>query len=146
MKRSPALAPLSRDHHHGLVVAQRLARASEESADAARAEFLRFWEAEGRTHFQVEEELLLPAFERHGSADHQAVVRVLVEHVEIRRRAADLEADPSIAPDRLHDLGIRLQRHIRHEERVLFPLIEEALPEDELAELATSIERAESYG
>jgi iron-sulfur cluster repair protein YtfE (RIC family) len=32
----------------------------------------------------------------------------------------------------LHQLGERLERHIRHEERVLFPLIEEALPDDEL--------------
>lgn len=28
MKRHPALAPLSRDHHHELVIAQRLRRAT----------------------------------------------------------------------------------------------------------------------
>lgn len=33
--------------------------------------------------------------------------------------------------------------HVRHEERVLFPMIEEALPEDELARLAQRIEEAE---
>lgn len=143
MKRSGALAPLSRDHHHGLVVAQRLARATVETAVDAREGFLSFWATEGRRHFQIEEEILLPAFERHGAAEDEAVVRVLVDHVEIRRRADDLGADASPRLELLHDLGARLQRHIRHEERVLFPLIEEALAADELHELATRVERAE---
>jgi hypothetical protein len=39
MKCSDALAQLSRDHHHGLVVAQRLRRATPATADAARDAF-----------------------------------------------------------------------------------------------------------
>ena len=146
MKRSDALAPLSHDHHHGLAVAQQLRRASEETAASARAGFLSFWQAEGHHHFRVEEDVLLPAFAGHGPADHEAVVRVLVDHVELRRRAASLEAQPQPALEDLHELGERLQQHIRHEERVLFPLIEEALPEAELAALARAIASAEENG
>jgi hemerythrin-like domain-containing protein len=143
MKRSPSLAPLSRDHQQGLAVAQQLVRATADSVADARARFLAFWQAEGRHHFQVEEEQLLPAFARHVPPDHEAVVRVLVDHVELRRRAADLEAEAAPSLGALHELGDRLRRHIRHEERVLFPLIEQALPEPELTELAAAIERAE---
>jgi hypothetical protein len=43
VKRSPALASLSRDHHQALVIAQRLRRASEETAGDARAASAPAW-------------------------------------------------------------------------------------------------------
>jgi hemerythrin-like domain-containing protein len=139
MKRSAALAPLSRDHHHGLVIALKLSRATDRAPAAA---FLEFWHAEGRRHFQIEEDLLLPGFARHGAADHPAVVRALVEHVDLRRRAQDLErgGEPLAA---LHELGRRLSTHIREEENVLFTLVEETLPADELTALGQAIDAAE---
>lgn len=142
MKRNAALVHLSRDHHHGLVVAQRLTRATEETASEARAEFLAFWHEEGSAHFRAEEEILLPGFARYGSATDDAVIRVLTEHVDLRRRAADLAGDPATPLQALHRLGERLSGHIRHEERTLFPLIETTLPDHALAELATALERA----
>jgi hemerythrin-like domain-containing protein len=135
VKRSDALSPLSRQHHQGLFAALKLKRADAATAAEARAAFVEFWEREGRDHFRVEEELLLPAYARHGAHDHPAVVRVLVEHVDLRRRGGDVAASDDPDPDELRELGERLERHIRHEERVLFPLIEEALPADELARL-----------
>ena len=142
MKRSAALSPLSRDHHHGLFAALKLTRATAGDASEAAAAFLEFWRAEGRRHFQIEEDLLLPGFARHGAADHPAVVRALVEHVDLRRRAQDLErAEPAV--EALHELGRRLSAHIRAEENVLFPLVEETLPAGELAALGQAIEAAE---
>jgi hemerythrin-like domain-containing protein len=143
MKRTDALAPLSRDHQHGLAVALQLRRATPRSAEAAREAFASYWAAEGSRHFRIEEELLLPAFARHGPADHEAVVQVLVDHVELRRRAADLELAETPDPEELRRLGERLERHIRHEERTLFPLVENTLPDAALGELAGEIERAE---
>ena len=140
MERSDALAPLSRDHHHGLMVARRLRRATTDTSARARANFLAFWDEEGRRHFRVEEEILLPAFARHAPAGHEAVVRVLVDHVE---SAGDLRAGTSPLLESLHELGEQLSAHIRHEERVLFPLIEAALPAAELDELVTAIAEAE---
>ena len=139
MKRSEALAHLSRDHHQGLVVAQRLRRATPATAGAERAAFLEFWTTDGHAHFRAEEELLLPAFARHEPPTHEAVVRVLTDHVDLRRRAADLAAEPTPACEDLHALGDRLHEHIRHEERVLFPLIEAALSTDELVRLAAAL-------
>jgi iron-sulfur cluster repair protein YtfE (RIC family) len=51
-----------------------------------------------------------------------------------------------VALQRLHDLGTRLHDHIRHEERVLFPLIEEVLPEGELDDLPAALDRADGCG
>jgi iron-sulfur cluster repair protein YtfE (RIC family) len=142
MKRAEALAELSRDHHHGLVVAQRLRRADAGSAAGARAAFLDYWTSEGRTHFRVEEDVLLPAMARHHRSDDPAIVRVLVEHVDLRRRGADLEASADVPVDDLHALGERLSAHIRHEERVLFPMVEASFADDELSALGQALAAA----
>jgi iron-sulfur cluster repair protein YtfE (RIC family) len=139
MKRSEALAELSRDHHQALFVAQRLRRAGPETAVAAREAFLEFWATEGRRHFRDEEEILLPAFARHEPPTHEAVVRVLTDHIDLRRRAGDLGPGTTPSLDDLRELGERLHAHVRHEERVLFPMIEAVLSTDELVELAASL-------
>ena len=141
MKRSTALTSLSHDHHRALRAAQRLCRADDATASLARADFLGFWTNEGRRHFRIEEDVLLPAFARHGDAEDERVVKVLVDHLELRRRAADLAADPQPATRELRALGERLHDHVRHEERILFPLIEQTLPPRELAALAVELAR-----
>ena len=144
MKRAPALHPLSHDHHHTLVQCMRLRRATAEDAAQVRADFLAHWEAEVARHFRVEEEVLLPAFARHGDVHDAAVVRALCDHVEIRRDVAALADVPEADPEALHALAERLDAHVRHEERVLFPLVEAALPAAELEALAEAIAGAEA--
>jgi hypothetical protein len=141
MKRSPAIASLSRDHHQTLVVAQLLRRATEETALEARSRFLTHWDEDARTHFRLEEEVLLPAFAGHGDPFHPLVARTLCEHVEIRHRAAALRADEAAPLRTLHELGEALNSHVRGEERELFVLIEDTIPEAELAILVTSLTR-----
>ena len=91
MKRSEALRALSHQHHQGLFAALQLKRAGRETAVEARQVFLDFYEREGSRHFRAEEELLLPAFARHTRVDDPAIVRVLTEHIDLRRRRQDLE-------------------------------------------------------
>jgi hemerythrin-like domain-containing protein len=40
-----------------------------------------------------------------------------------------------------HELGEQLERHVRLEERELFPLIERSLPEAELRQLVNALSR-----
>jgi hemerythrin-like domain-containing protein len=140
MKRAEALQPLSRDHLKSLLAAKRLREATD--ADAAGQDFLAFWESEGRHHFRVEEEVLLPGWALHCHVDRVAVARMLEEHLAIRRaalRAAGAEA----SLEELGELGRLLDDHVRFEERELFPMVERALEPDDLARLAVAIERAE---
>ena len=140
MKRHPALVALSRDHHHALVIAQRLRRATAETAAETARVFLDHWDAEEKLHFRIEEELLLPAYAAHGEPDHPAIIRMLLDHVLIRRDAALLPGSPPL--ELLHDLGGRLADHVRLEEHEVFPLIEAAIPESELQALGERIGEA----
>ena len=145
MKRSPELQPLSRDHHQALFAALRLRRADADSAEAAAEVFLDFWREHGRRHFQLEEEVLLPAFVLGGGDPTDALVaRVLVDHIEIRARARRLKEESRLPA--LHDLGERLAAHVRLEEDQLFPLIERTLSHDALAALGAELDRAEHSG
>jgi hemerythrin HHE cation binding domain-containing protein len=87
VKRSEALVALSRDHHQALAIAQKLRRATPQTANQVREAFLDYWIAHGRTHFRLEEEILLPAYAAYGDAHHPLVLRVLGDHVAIRQRA-----------------------------------------------------------
>jgi hemerythrin-like domain-containing protein len=142
MKRSEALRQLSRDHHRALEVALKLRRALDADAERVTREFLEFWRAHGAVHFRVEEEVLLPGAADQVAPTDPAVVRVLTDHVEIRRRARDLEVGLA-SVEQLNSLGELLNDHVRHEERVLFPLIEERLTSAELSDLAQRVEEAE---
>ena len=124
MRRHAALVSLSRDHHHALVIARRLRRATREDTVGAAPAFLAQWAQEEQSHFRVEEDILLPAYAAHGEVTHPAVVRVLLDHVLIRRDA------------------LRLAARVEHEARELFPLIEQALPEEALAALGERLQRA----
>ena len=65
--------------------------------------------------------------------DHADLVRRMhAEHEEILRRAEALGRDPVVASAR--ELGELLSRHVRFEERELFPLLERRLPGPRLLE------------
>jgi hemerythrin-like domain-containing protein len=142
VRRSEALAPLSRDHHQALETALRLRRADDDTLDSALARLSAFWASVGRRHFEIEEELLLPAL-----TDERWLAmaeRVRSEHADIRSRAAALEQEPGVGAAR--ELGERLNAHVRFEERELFGHLEAALDTAELERLGRAVEEAEDTG
>ena len=122
------------------MIARRLRHATDETAAQTAAAFLAHWRAEEKQHFRLEEELLLPAYARHGDPHHPAVVRMLIDHILIRRDAGRLEDQPPL--ELMHDLGARLSSHVELEERELFPLVEATIPEFELAALGERLRTA----
>jgi len=142
MKRDPALVDLSHDHHQALYTAMLMQRATATDLAEVRDDTLEFWAAQGSKHFRIEEEVLLPAFAAAGDPREEAVVTVLVEHVWIRERMGRMAAGELDLAD-VHELGERLAAHVRHEERVLFPLIERTLDADALVSLGSRISAAE---
>jgi len=144
VKRSPELRDLSEEHHYGLVAARalRLAAAGEEPISTAVDEFLAEWTEGIQPHFRSEEEVLLPGFAAVAGMDHPLIARTLDEHEELRLEVSRLsraegETERLVAgrtAQLLHD-------HIRFEERILFPAIEECLAGDQLQRLGASLKR-----
>jgi hemerythrin-like domain-containing protein len=143
MKRHPALIPFSRDHHNGLVQALRLRRAAADGDASARLaaarEFVEFFRNEERVHLRDEEEELFPLLLRHVSAQPAPLREARVQHVQLEGLARKLQiavAAGIVDQETLAAAGALLDAHIRLEERQLFPLIEELVPEGELRRLA----------
>ena len=139
MKRHAALVPLSHDHHHGLVEARRLRRAAaldETGRREAAAAFLSFFDRETRAHFREEEERFFPLLVGADDPATELVARALLEHQRLHALVAALADVPSAAL--VEELGGTLERHIRFEERELFPLIEAVASDRALRRAATS--------
>jgi Hemerythrin HHE cation binding domain len=143
MKRDPALMSLSHDHHQALFVARTLRRATADTAEAASAAFLAYWEGSGRMHFRLEEEVLLPAYAEWGNAHHPLVAHTLCDHVAIRQLADGIAIGSPPVVGALQELGIELAHHVRFEERELFPHIERTMPALVLATVAQALAEAE---
>jgi quercetin dioxygenase-like cupin family protein len=124
MKRHPALIPLSHDHHHALVAARRLRRAAERDEDpaAAVASFTSFFAAETARHFREEEERLFPLAAQFDEA-RPLLVEALLDHQLLRSHVRKLEEGENVRA-RMAEVGELLEKHVRLEERQLFPLIE----------------------
>ena len=122
MKRNPRLQGLSSDHHQGLVLARRVAQ-GHLAVGAVRERF----DAELEPHFEVEEEVLLPALEAAGEA--VLAERTRRDHRALRGLLAGAERGE---PGRLAEFAALLEQHIRFEERELFPAAEARLGEEQL--------------
>lgn len=147
MKRAPELRDLSDHHHQGLVQARRLRRAAtgeEATSPVETAEaFLKFWQEKTTAHFR-EEEILLPVLARHGGdVRHGPVADMLAQHAQIRGLLMELSDEVrngALRAETLEGIGELLEAHIRLEEREVFPMIEETLPEEGLKEVASRLE------
>jgi hemerythrin-like domain-containing protein len=122
MKRDPRLQGLSSEHHHGLVLARRAAQGRVDAAEVRRR-----FDAELRPHFAVEEEVILPALEAAGEVAF--VERTRADHARLRELLAAAERGE---PGRLAEFAETLERHIRFEERELFPAVEARLSQEQL--------------
>lgn len=116
--------------------ALRLRRATADDLDDAVGRFREFWSERGRRHFEIEEELVLPALEGDEEWDGMAD-RVRQEHKELRTRAESLDTLESA-----HALGQLLNDHVRFEERELFQALEARLDPGRLSRLGREIKSA----
>ena len=122
MKRAPELAELSREHHQALALALALRRTTSEHLDRDAARYVAFLADHDAGHFAVEEAVLVPVL-----PDDMAE-RLLREHDELRDATAELADVAGV-----RRAGELLAAHVRFEERVVFPHLEEQLAPAELA-------------
>lgn len=137
MRRHPALAPLSQEHHHELAQARRLLRAASAEPEerlAAASAYIDAFFAETVEHFRREEEILFPLYLRHAGST-PILARILREHMQLHGLVRALQAAKAagdIPPETLRTLGDLLHDHVRLEERELFQEIERIVPAAEL--------------
>jgi hemerythrin-like domain-containing protein len=139
MKRHEAIAPLSRDHHATLILAQLMKKNAplysglpDNAKDKARYAIEQF-ETHIRPHFQLEETMLEKVIHIHPS------IKILAEEIVAEHRVLThlfqslaVTNDPVIT---MNELAVKLTDHIRKEERVLFPWLQKHCSETELAEI-----------
>jgi hypothetical protein len=136
VKRHPSLQPLSDDHHRALVLARRLRRFSGGADSAALAalsrEIQNQFDADLEPHFRVEERWLFPALEVRGAPGLAA--DAAADHARLRALARR-----PWTPGTAQELGMLLEKHVRFEERVVFPRAEALLSEAELASVRNAV-------
>jgi hypothetical protein len=145
LKRSRELKPLSSEHEQALLVAFQLRHGISGHGDSAGAPkdlpglvalAKRYDETVLVPHTRAEEELL---------AGHVSAVdlsRLKSEHIELRRFLSDAtDARPQEMRAALARFADLLERHVRWEERELFPALEAAMTGEALATMGHELER-----
>ena len=151
MPRHPSLLQLSHDHHHGLALALRCRKQSlgrlkpmglaglRERAE----EFRAFFSRNLARHFAAEEGVLFPFMRAAIPESGPLLDALLKEHEELRGFPPKLEGEAGLGKT-LFDAGDLLERHIRREERELFPLFEKQAGAADAAAIGKKL--AESLG
>lgn len=127
LKRHKALQPLSREHHHGLLLSWKIRTGFSKNIEIERIKTYADWffNNELIPHFELEEAHIFPLLK----ADNELVKRALAEH----RRLKRLFNDEKDIERSLHKIEEELEQHIRFEERILFPEIQKTATEAQLA-------------
>ncbi len=145
MRRSRQLKPLSSEHHHSLLVAFQLKQALAGHAESAGAprdlpglvSLLRRFDSQIlRTHVRTEEDVLGAYLT---SADFH---RLQVEHAQLAGLVQAAQG-PAPAEQRtaLAAFADLLERHVRWEEREVFPYAEAHVDAETLADIGGELER-----
>lgn len=133
IKRSPYLAPLSREHHEGLLLVWKIKHGISKGIGIQRILLYVNWFFKEflETHFKTEEE----TFSKILSPDNPLLLQMLQEHKAIEQALENLKNNTIHSEVQLLDFGTLIQLHIRFEERFLFNHIESILSPEELAKL-----------
>ncbi len=147
-KRHPSLVPLSREHHHGLLLAFRIkhglpeTRQPRDSPHEQAADTVRFFQKSLTPHFRAEADILFPAIRVMQPQASPLLDRLIQEHAAMRELANHIDRQVPDGPQLtqlLASFGTLLERHIRCEERELFPMYEAHVSEAEATRIAHAI-------
>lgn len=148
MKRHDSFIPLSREHHDGLLLATRLQqgrnallRLWSHDLQWQAGYVVQFFDDHLENHFRTEEEIIFPLAEKYFRTDQEPIIRRLAEeHCELKELVAFLRhPEEKKLECTLVRFGEILERHIRSEERELFPMCEESFPKEYLEKIKIEI-------
>ena len=126
-KRHKALQPLSREHHHELLLSWKIRAGFSKNIEPRRIKVYADWFFENHLipHFEMEEAHVFTIL----NEGNDLIKRAMADHRRLKRlfTVSDDEAKA------LSKIEEELDKHIRFEERVLFPEIQKVATEDQMA-------------
>ncbi|MBI5370736.1 MAG: hemerythrin domain-containing protein [Sphingobacteriales bacterium] len=130
LKRHSSLQPLSREHHHALLLCWKFRQGFAKGVEPARMKKYAdwFWMNYLAAHFTAEEKFFFPVLK----ADHPSLVKALKEH-KLLKKLFESATDTEYT---LRQIAFELEQHVRFEERTLFNDIEEGASPEQLEALA----------
>lgn len=128
-KRHKALQPLSREHHFGLLLSWKIRSGFSKNIAPERIRIYADWFYENHLipHFEMEETHIFTILEN----DNDLIIQALEDHKRIKRLFAETADDAKT----LSKIEEEIDKHIRFEERVLFPEIQKIATEEELLQI-----------
>lgn len=139
IKRNENIVKLSRDHHASLLFCWKIRQGIKYHAGLGRIiKYVRyFWEHHFSTHFKEEEEILFSQLKddvvQKAVEDHRKI-KTFIDQITLE----GMESEEDI----LLELAETVDQHVRYEERILFPYLEEKLSEKQLETIGKQIDRA----
>jgi iron-sulfur cluster repair protein YtfE (RIC family) len=124
IKRHTALQPISREHHHGLLLSWKIREGMKHEIAAERIKAYTdwFWENHLQAHFEFEESFIFPLL----GIENGLIKQALDEHARLK----ELFSSADEIDINLNKIEKELTAHIRFEERILFNEVEKiASPE-----------------
>lgn len=144
MKRHVTLIPFSRDHHEALILSRLMQRdapaykglPSDNSGKASYA--FAFFHDKLLPHFQAEEQCIAAVLMGKDPQLDTKLTEMIQEHRQLSDFFQSIPGSDS-QETVLHDTGKLLEKHIRSEERELFPLIEQLFDDEFLVKISDSL-------
>jgi hemerythrin-like domain-containing protein len=136
IKRNQNIVKLSKDHHASLLFCWKLRQGVKyhSSRDRMIKYVHYFWDHHFSEHFKEEEEFLFAPLNdevvQKAMDDHQKI-KIFIEEIDVE----GMESEADI----LLELADIVEEHVRFEERILFPHLEENLSEEQLETIGQQI-------
>ena len=132
LKRNPALVSFSKDHHFALLLIWKIKEGLRKNVahERIRNYILHFFDADLKEHFRLEEELMFQKL----PADNKMRIQAEEEHMYIYRLVAEIKL--KVDKESLLHFAETLDKHIRFEERQLFPFLQETFNHQQLEEIS----------
>ena len=136
IRRNESIMKLSREHHFSLLFCWKIREGIKNKTASQRivqyAHY--FWSNHIQPHFVEEEEILF------ASLHDDMVLKAMEEHAAIREAIEALTVLPSEnIIDELAKLADQLDKHVRYEERQLFPHLESVLSDAQLDSIGAQL-------
>lgn len=129
IKRNQFIQPISREHHHGLLLCWKIKEGLKRNIELARIKKYADWFFKNHLipHFEIEEKSIYTFLDN----ENEWIKNAIADH---RKLSALFEAE--VSEDNLKQIVELLQTHIRFEERILFNEIQKVATDVQLKSIA----------